>query len=66
MTDDFSRPSHSLTFDEAIEVHRLIRQGWLQSRIAARFDTNPGRISEVNTGKRHPGSLEASFKHPYN
>ncbi|MBN9256936.1 MULTISPECIES: hypothetical protein [unclassified Mesorhizobium] len=54
-------PSHKLTFDEAIRVHLMIWNGELQSRIAAHFDTNSGRISEVNTGKRHPGSRQAAL-----
>ncbi|MBO1024601.1 MULTISPECIES: hypothetical protein [Brucella] len=51
-----STPSHKLTYEEAVQVHLLILKGELQSRIAAKFDTNGGRISEVNTGKLHPGS----------
>lgn len=58
---DKAKPCHKLTFEEAVEVHKLIQQGWLQSRIAAKFDTNSGRISEVNTGKRHPGSREVAL-----
>lgn len=53
--------SHTLSFAEAVEVHRMIAAGMLQSRIAAHFDVNSGRISEVNTGKLHPGSYEAAF-----
>lgn len=48
------RPSRTLTRNDAIQIHRMIADGWLQSRIAAHFDVNPGRISEVNTGKRFP------------
>lgn len=29
----------------------MIADSWLQSRIAAHYDVNPGRISEINTGK---------------
>jgi hypothetical protein len=36
--------------------------GWLQSRVAAHFDTNGGRISEINTGKRHPGSYDEAVR----
>jgi hypothetical protein len=56
-----NRPSHKLTFDEAVEVHQMIRAGILQSRIAAHFDVNGGRIAEVNTGKLHPGSYAVAF-----
>jgi len=56
------RPSHRLTFEEAVQVHLMLMKGEIQSRIAARFDTNGGRISEINTGKRHPGSREEALK----
>lgn len=55
------RPSHRLTFEEAIQVHLMLMKGEFQSRIAARFDTNIGRISEVNTGKLHPGSRKEAI-----
>lgn len=32
---------------------RLLR-GDFQHRIAADYDLNPGRVSEINTGKRFP------------
>ena len=57
-----AKPSHKLTFEEAVQVHLMLMEGELQSRVAAVFDTNGGRISEVNTGKRHPGSLEEAIK----
>ena len=50
------KPSYKLTFEDAVQIHILIWDGELQSRIAAKYDVNGGRISEVNTGKRHPGS----------
>jgi hypothetical protein len=53
------RPSHRLTFEDAVEVWRMHGRGELNSRIAARFDVNQGRISEVLTGKRHPDSEHA-------
>ncbi|NAZ37186.1 hypothetical protein [Rubellimicrobium sp. CFH 75288] len=56
------QPSYRLTFEDAVEVWRLHWTGWLHSRIAARFDVNQGRISEVLTGKRYPGSEEAARK----
>lgn len=61
MHHDYGKPSHQLTFDEAVEVHLLLMDGWLQSRIAAKFDTNSGRISEINTGKRQPGSFQVAL-----
>lgn len=50
------RVSRVLSFEEAVAVHGMIADGEIQSRIAAHFDVNGGRISEVNTGKLHPGS----------
>ena len=45
--------------DVGIIKARLLR-GDLQHRIAATFDLNPGRISEINTGKRFPDIPPAS------
>lgn len=59
---DLSGPSRRLTFEDAIEIWLLIFQGWIVSRIAARFDVNQGRISEIRTGKHHPGSREAAVE----
>jgi predicted XRE-type DNA-binding protein len=47
-------PSRKLTLEDAIEIWRLWREGELQSRIAARFDVNQGRVSEVVNGKAFP------------
>ncbi len=55
------RPSKHLSYKDAVEIHLMIRDGWLQSRIAAHFDTNGGRISEINTGKSHPGSKDEAL-----
>ena len=48
------RPFRILTAADAVDIRRNLAQGWLQSRIAAHYDVNPGRISEINTGKRFP------------
>ena len=48
------RPSKQLTYQDAIQIRKLISDGWLQSRIAAKYDVNIGRISEINTGKKFP------------
>jgi hypothetical protein len=53
-------PSYTLTFADAVEVHRMLWEGWFQNRIAAHFDVNPGRISGVKKGALHPGSYEAA------
>jgi hypothetical protein len=44
------KPSRRLTFDDAVKIIRLYDEGALQSRIAAQFDVNQGRVSEVVTG----------------
>jgi hypothetical protein len=36
------------------KIKYLLKLGWFQNRIAAVFDVNPGRVSEVKSGKRHP------------
>lgn len=51
-------PSHRLTYEEAVKVWLMHWDGWLQSRIAAHFDVNQGRISEVLHGALHPGSRD--------
>ncbi|MAF57605.1 hypothetical protein [Ponticaulis sp.] len=55
------KPSRILTKDDAIQVWFMKWDGWLQSRIAAHFDTNQGRISEVINLKRHPSAYEAAL-----
>ena len=40
----------------------MLWDGWLQSRIAAHFDVNIGRISEVKTGKRFPYSRQIAIE----
>ena len=35
-------------------IKTRLKRGELQHRIAADYDLNPGRISEINTGKRFP------------
>lgn len=56
--EDPGRASRRLSYEEAVQVHLMLMDGWLQSRIAAHFDVNSGRISEINTGKGYPGSRE--------
>ncbi len=45
------RPSHKLTDPEVAVIKKMLREGHLQSRIAAQFDVNGGRIAEINTGQ---------------
>ena len=56
------RPCQSLSFEDEVLVHAKLADGWLQSRIAAELDVNGGRISEINTGKLHPGSYHEFLK----
>lgn len=46
--------SPPLTLDDAIEVHKRRALGEAQHVIAAGFGVNPGRISEILTGRRFP------------
>lgn len=48
----------SPTYDEAVVIGMRILGGELQHDIAADYGYNGGRISEVNTGKRHPGAMD--------
>jgi hypothetical protein len=54
------QPSRRLSFDDAVEIHRRLRRGEFVNRIAAHFDVNPGRVSEIRHGILHPGSREAA------
>ncbi len=58
MPKHMGTPSRVLTYEDAIEVWLKRWDGWLQSRIAAHFDVNQGRICEVLKHKRHPGSYD--------
>lgn len=62
MGNNVRKPSHRLTFEEAVEVQIRILRGELHSRIAPDYDVNSGRISEVKTGKLHPGSYEEALQ----
>lgn len=56
------RPAHVLTFDEAVDVWLKHWDGWIQSRIAADYDTNQGRVNEVLKEKRHIGSRAEAMR----
>lgn len=45
------RPSAKLGPNDAAIIKRRIAQGEFLNRIAADFDVNPGRISEIKSGK---------------
>ena len=55
------KPSRVLTQEDAIQVWMMHWDGWLQSRIAAHFDTNQGRVSEIINLKRHPEAHQLAF-----
>lgn len=43
-----------LTAQDIADIKARLRQGEYQHHIAADYGLNQGRISEINTGKRHP------------
>jgi len=53
---DVRKPSHRLTFNDAVEVWKQYISGHYVQRIAASLDCNVGRIYEVFRGQLHPGS----------
>lgn len=55
-------PSYKLTMNDAVEIWKRYRRGEFQNRIAAHFDTNPGRVNEVIKGKRFPEAKDASLR----
>ncbi len=52
MTISNRKPSKRLTCADARIIKKRLKNGDMQSRIAADFDVNIGRISEINTGKK--------------
>ena len=50
-----TRTTRVPTKREAALIRGMIARGDLQEHISAYLGLNIGRISEVNTGKRHPG-----------
>jgi len=44
-------PSRKLKESDIIEIKKRLQKKEFQHRIAADYDVNPGRISEINTGK---------------
>ena len=57
---DTGTPSRKLTFQDAVKVWLMYWTGEFQNRIAAHFDCNPARISEIIHGYRFPGSEDAA------
>ena len=54
-----NQQSRTLTSEDAAVIKKRLKSGEIQSRIAADFDVNGGRISEINTGKLFP-NVEAA------
>lgn len=46
------KPSYRIRSEDVPTIKKRIRQGDFLNRIAADFDVNPGRISEIKSGKR--------------
>ena len=53
--------TYRLTFDDAVDVWTRSWMGGFQHRIAASFDVNPGRVSEVLKERTHVGSRLAAL-----
>jgi len=54
------KPSRRLSRQDASLIKGMLSQGYYQNRIAAFFDVNPGRISEIKTGKVFADVLPAT------
>ncbi|WP_226778983.1 hypothetical protein [Oceaniglobus trochenteri] len=47
MSDDHRRPSRKLSEEDRKVILERLKRGEFQNRIAADYDVNPGRISEI-------------------
>lgn len=61
MKKDIGSPSHRLTFEDAVKIWLMSWAGEIQSRIAAYFDVNGGRVNEVLRERRHKGSRQEAL-----
>lgn len=52
---DPRQTSETLTADDAATIKLLLKLGHQHKRIAALYDCNQGRISEIATGRKHAG-----------
>jgi hypothetical protein len=62
MTNDNLEPSYKLTFDDAVQIWLMRWDGQIQSRIAAHFDVNAGRVNEVLKERKFLGSRQEAEK----
>ncbi|MBC9875967.1 hypothetical protein G8O24_01225 [Bradyrhizobium sp. INPA01-394B] len=53
------KPSYTLKPQDVPFIKKRIREGDFVNRIAADYDVNPGRISEIKTGRRY-GEIPAA------
>ncbi|SHF61038.1 hypothetical protein SAMN02745157_2537 [Kaistia soli DSM 19436] len=60
--EDPRRPSRRLTYDDAVKIQSMLLDGWTQNRIAAQFDVNSARVSEIKSGDKHSGSRAEAVK----
>ncbi len=60
MAEYVRKPSKKLTFKEAVEIWKRLWNGEFQNRIAADYDVNPARVSDIKMGRLHFGSEAAA------
>ena len=58
---DDRRPSKPIRIEDVPRIKRRILDGEFLNRIAADYDVNPGRISEIKTGLRFQEVPPASY-----
>lgn len=58
MANDVRETTYRLTFEDAVEIWKRFWAGEYQHRIAAAFNVNSARISEVIKGRKFPGSRD--------
>lgn len=56
MSEEFRKPSHKLTKEDAVQIWIGLWRGDFRHRLAARFDVNVARIYDVRDRKLHPES----------
>lgn len=56
------RSAYKLTYEDAVKVWNLHWEGHIQSRIAAVFGTNQGRVNEVLKERKFVGSRADAAK----
>ena len=62
MAKDLRKPSYRLTFEDAVNVWIRYWDGEFQNRIAADYDVNSARVSEVVKETLHPGSRAEALR----